>query len=96
MQKISPLILINVIENCFKHSDIAYRQEAFLHVEIQVKDHLLHFKAENSFKESNKASGIGLENIQQQLEHSYPEKHKLHISNANAVFKVELQIELKS
>lgn len=95
-QKISPLILINIIENCFKHSDIAYNELAFLNVEIQVKNNLLHFKTENSFKGSNKESGIGLENIQQQLKHYYPEEHQLQISNIHSVFKVELQIDLKS
>lgn len=95
-QKISPLILINIVENCFKHSDIAYNEFAFLKIEIQVKDNLLYFGAANSFKESNKTQGIGLENIKQQLQHYYPEKHQLTINSTNGVFKIELQLELKS
>jgi len=95
-QKIAPLILINIVENCFKHSDIAYNKDGFLKVKIRIENNLLKFSTQNSFKESNKKAGIGLENVSQQLKHSYPKMHQLDIFNSDGVFKVELQIELTS
>lgn len=95
-QKISPLILINILENCFKHSDVAYNKDGFLRVKIEAANNLLKFSTVNSFKESNKKSGIGLENIRQQLQHYYPHEHQLDIVNSAGVFKVDLQIQLTS
>ncbi len=93
-QKITPLILINILENCFKHGDIAYNKDGFLKVEIQIENNLLKFSTTNSFKESNKKVGIGLTNIKQQLQHYYHNVHVLNIENADGIFKVDLQIEL--
>ncbi len=93
-QKITPLILINILENCFKHSDIAYNKDGFLKVKIHIENNLLRFSTSNSYKESNKKNGIGLENIKQQLMHYYPKKHLLNIEKSNGIFKVELEIEL--
>ncbi len=95
-QKIAPLILINIVENCFKHSDIAYNKDGFLKVKIHIENNLLKFTTTNSFIKSNKKTGIGLENIKQQLHHYYPKMHQLHIFNSNGIFKTELQIELNS
>ncbi len=93
-QKIAPLMLINIVENCFKHSDIVYNKDGFLKVEIHLENDILKFSTTNSFKESSKKSGIGLENIAQQLKHHYPKKHQLNISDVNGIFNVELEIEL--
>ncbi len=93
-QKIAPLILINIVENCFKHSDLVYNKDGFLKVRIHVENNVLKFSTSNSFKQSSKKPGIGLENIKQQLEHCYQKRHRLDIFDLNGVFKVELQIEL--
>jgi len=95
-QKITPLILINIVENCFKHSDIAYNIDGFLKLKIFVENNLLKFSTANSFQESNKKTGIGLENIKKQLQYYYPKMHRVDIFNNNGIFKVELQIELTS
>lgn len=95
-QKITPLILINILENCFKHGNIAYNKDGFLDVKIHIENQLLKFSTSNSFQESNKKPGIGLENIKQQLQHYYPKTHQLNIVNKNGVFKVDLQIELEN
>ncbi len=84
------------MENCFKHSDIAYNKDGFLKVKIHIENNLLKFTTTNSFIKSNKKTGIGLENIKQQLHHYYPKMHQLHIFNSNGIFKAELQIELNS
>lgn len=93
-QRIAPLILINIIENCFKHSDLAYNEDGFLVVKVSIENNHLNFSTANSFKESIKKSGIGLENIKLQLQHYYPNKHQVDISNSDSVFKVEWKIDL--
>ncbi len=97
MLKTSPnLILISIVENCFKHSDIAYNIDGFLKVRILIEDGLLKFSTTNSYIESHKNAGIGLENIKQQLKHYYPNTHQLNIITSNGIFEVGLQIGLPS
>ena len=95
-QKINPLILINIVENCFKHGDIAYNKDGFLKVKINIENNILNFSTINSYKKSGKKEGIGLINIKEQLKHYYPENHSLEIINSNGVFEVNLKVELKS
>ena len=95
-QKIPPLILINFVENCFKHGDIAYNKEGFLKVKIHIENNILKFSTINSFRKSGKKEGVGLANIKEQLKHYYPESHSLELTSSDGVFKVYLQIELKS
>lgn len=92
--KIAPLILINLIENCFKHSNIAYNKAGFLTIELIVEDDKLFFKTANSYEQSSKQEGIGIKNIKKQLSHYYPESHLLKIENNGSVFKVDLQINM--
>jgi sensor histidine kinase YesM len=95
-QKIAPLILINIVENCFKHSDLAYNSDGFLKLQVLIQNNLLKFSAANSFQQSGKNTGIGLENIKKQLHYYYPKLHHVDILNSNGIFKVALQIELSS
>ena len=92
--KMAPLILINIVENCFKHSNIAYVEIAFLEIALKVKDDKLHFYAANSFIANSKKSGVGLDNIKLQLKHHYPDKHIFEIYNNGGIFKVKLQLNL--
>lgn len=93
-QHITPLLLVNIVENCFKHGDIAYNEHAVLKIDLEIKDNQLHFNTENSFNPSNKKDGIGLKNVQQQLAHYYPDKHKFNIEKTADIFKVSLQADL--
>ncbi|MEO9801968.1 MAG: sensor histidine kinase [Reichenbachiella sp.] len=93
-QRIVPLLLINIVENCFKHGDMAYNAHAVLVVHLEVKEGQLHFRTENSYTPSNKKNGIGLENVRQQLLYYYPEKHQFEINTADHMFKINLQIDL--
>lgn len=91
---ITPLLLINIVENCFKHGDIAYNEQAVLGIHLEIQDNQLDFKTENSFNPSSKKDGIGLKNVRQQLAHYYPGKHQFNVEKADDVFKVNLQIDL--
>ena len=92
--KIAPLILINLIENCFKHSDIAYQKDGFLDINLKVENEWLNFSTANSYKPSAKKGGIGLKNIERQLQHYYPGTHQLILEHSNNVFKVEIKINM--
>ncbi len=96
--KIAPLLLLNFVENAFKHSDIDKNEKAWIkvHCEIQ-KSKQFSFLVENS-KEPWAVpvdhSGIGLENVKRQLEMNY-EKFKLDIEDEKTLFKVELVLNLE-
>jgi len=93
-QKIAPLLLITIIENCFKHSDVMYNKNAFLSIHLTIQDDLFKFEAKNSFQNKNKSKGVGIDNIQQQLEHYYHNNHQFIIDNNNGIFNVLLTINL--
>ncbi len=92
--KIAPLILVNLVENCFKHSDINYNPNGFLRIMLSVKENVLCFKTENSFQQNKKDIGIGLANIREQLKHNYPKEHQFSIQKELTTFKVSLTINL--
>ncbi len=95
LHKIVPLLLITIVENCFKHSDIGYNANGFLRINLDVDEYRMSFTAENSFLKSKKESGgIGLINLEKQLQHYYPDKHKLVIEEMTGVYKVALIINI--
>lgn len=93
-QQITPLLLINIVENCFKHGDITYNEAAVLNIDIAVDDHKLHFKTVNSFKKADRKGGTGLNNVRQQLSHYYADRHELNVDATNGIFTVDLYINL--
>ncbi|NQY28825.1 MAG: histidine kinase [Flavobacteriaceae bacterium] len=92
--KLAPLILINIIENCFKHSDVGYNENAHLTIDLTVEKSVLTFKTTNSFQTKSNQKGVGLQNIKQQLQHYYPDNHQLNIEDNNGIFKLALTINL--
>lgn len=95
-QEITPLLLINIVENCFKHGDIGYNKHGTLKIDLSIENDQLHFKTVNSYNPSTKSNGIGLNNVQQQLKHYYPERHQFDIDQTPDRFMINLFIDLKS
>jgi len=93
--KLAPLVLINSIENCFKHSDVTHNENAHLSIDLAVDHNVLIFKTTNSHQTKGDQKGIGLQNIKQQLQHYYPNNHQLTIENNNGIFKLTLTINLQ-
>jgi two-component system LytT family sensor kinase len=95
---IAPLILVNYVENAFKHGGNSFEEIFLIDIEIQLKNETLYFKIENDYLElenkSSKESGIGIENTRKRLELLYPKKHSLKVSKANKKFLVEVEIQL--
>lgn len=92
--KIAPLLLVNLVENCFKHGDVNYNPKGFLRISLIVKENNLYFETENSFTKMEKDGGIGIENIRDQLKHHYPKAHEFSVSKTQNTFKTSLIINL--
>lgn len=70
---IPPMLFQPIVENCFKHSNIARSKGAFVHITLQQRaDKDLIFETVNSIcpdvKADNERQGIGLQNVKQHLE----------------------------
>lgn len=96
--KIEPMILIPIVENCFKHCDFATNEQAFINIDLQIEKEHLHFKTINSKDDRNqqkdKIGGVGLENIRKRLVLKYRDQHQLKIKNETNAFEVHLNLKL--
>lgn len=95
-QKIAPLILINFVENAFKHGVIDNILEP-IKIKLIVERHAITFSVYNTKNDSFKDDtvGIGLTNVKRRLDLIYLGKHRLEIEDIDGIFKVELRIELR-
>lgn len=93
---ITPLLLLPLVENAFKHGVSEQRDEAWVNIFISLKNNVLEAKIENSStsERSENPQGIGLQNTRRQLELLYPNRHDLTVSNAENTFSVFLKINL--
>lgn len=93
-QEISPLILIQFVENAFKHGVSESLGESFIHIDIRLKEGILTYFIENSKEERSveHSTKIGVKNIHRQLELLYP-KHTLSVENKSDRYIVKLTID---
>lgn len=97
--KIAPLILMNFIENAFKHSLGSQTDNISIRIKMEIQDNdILVFECENTFhSNSNNTSlnqGIGLSNVKKRLELIYPNSHILKINEQSGWFNVFLSLNL--
>lgn len=97
--KIAPMILINFVENCFKHSDLENNPHGWIKISLEVENNELNFRTENTVKHEveeipTDQKGIGLTNSLKILEANYPGKHKVEMSRENHVYQLDLKITL--
>ncbi|MBC3846298.1 sensor histidine kinase [Winogradskyella echinorum] len=96
---IAPMILINFIENCFKHSDLETNPEGWIKISLEVDKNELVFSTENTYKETveetaKKQMGIGLTNSLKLLKANYPLKHDVEITKEHQIYQLNLKITL--
>jgi hypothetical protein len=96
--QIEPMILINYIENAFKHG-VSTLEESLIRIHIALEEQQLHLRVCNSLLERAPQftqNGFGLSNTQQRLEHSYAGKFQLHTQEENGLYCVDLMLKLSS
>ena len=95
-QEIAPLILLPFVENAFKHGAGESRFDIQIDIDLRLKNKGLYFQVRNSCDEDTKAisEGIGLKNINRQLELIYGDHYSLDIQPATNSFSITLQIQL--
>lgn len=96
--QVAPLVLLNLLENAFKHSDALLNEDGFIKVNANVdEEDVLHFQISNSVKRSHSKksqSGIGQNNIRKQLDLIYKDKYDLKTELSEGVFNLNLEIQL--
>ncbi len=95
---IEPMLLIPFVENAFKHGT-GMIDQARIDIELSAEKNNLVFKVQNKYNPSSeeikdKASGIGLANVQRRLDLLHKGSHRLLIEKENRQFTVSLQIQL--
>ncbi len=93
--QIAPLLFIIPLENAFKHGVESLTENAFIHINLNVDEGIIHFEIENNFEEPerNKTSGIGIDNLKQRMKLLYPNKHKIDVEIKDGKYKLTLIIE---
>ena len=96
---IAPLLMIPFVENCFKHGSSMMTGKQWIELKIGVANDWLDFNLSNSKPAAPLAaktnSGIGLSNVRKRLSLLYPGKHQLNITTSEAVYNVQMKIQLQ-
>ena len=95
---IEPMLLIPFVENAFKHGTGMIGQPQ-IDIVLKAEKNVVYFMVSNrydpvSVEIKDKASGIGLVNVQRRLDLLYPHQHSLNITKNEGRFIVSLQINL--
>ncbi|MBL7699880.1 MAG: histidine kinase [Chitinophagaceae bacterium] len=89
---IPPMILMTYIENAFKFG-VSNREPSAIKIGISTENGMIEFYCENKVfaKGGSERNGIGLLNARHRLEHLYPHKFDLQITEGD-VYRVKLKI----
>lgn len=94
---ITPLLLLPLAENCFKHGIGKEPGKVLIYIGFNGKQLL--FTTENTIalrektaKEEN--GGIGIKNVEKRLNLLYPNRYSLHFEEKDGIYRVELKVDL--
>ncbi|HAH25837.1 MAG TPA: hypothetical protein DCL77_19120 [Prolixibacteraceae bacterium] len=95
--EISPLLLLPLAENCFKHG--IGKNLGTINIFIGFDGKELLFKTANNIalreNKNEDNQGIGINNVEKRLNLIYPERHILRYQEKDGVFTLEMRIELR-
>jgi sensor histidine kinase YesM len=91
---ILPLLLIQFVENAFKHGMKEKSEKNWLKVLLLIEKSELLFKVENSYYETNASEGIGMNSVKHILDLQYEGKYDMEVLNGNNHFSVTLKLNL--
>ena len=94
---ISPLLLLPLAENCFKHG--TSNEPGKILIDIRFDGKTLAFRTENPVRAKKDLlmeakGGIGIQNVEKRLGLLYPGRHKLNYEAKDGIFRLELTIRL--
>ncbi len=102
--RIAPMILLQFIENCFKHYNHKGQGPKFIHIVLDIKDNMLDVRIENSyipnvrnednFSEKMRTGGVGLASAIENIHLVYSDNCTMAIEAKNQVHSVHLKIPL--
>lgn len=100
--KIAPMLLIPLVENCFKHGASKNIGKMRIAINLEVVDGFMTFKIANTIPNANmsrdlptKTGGIGLSNVKKRLELGYGKSdYDLSIFEENNMFNVILKLKV--
>lgn len=99
--RITPLILVNFIENAFKHGINASIKNTWVNVVMTEQAGILTFEVSNNKpaptavkKKDDQSSGVGLMNVKRRLELEYPDRFSLDIKETEDIYSIKLIIKL--
>jgi len=93
--KIAPLLLLPLVENCFKHGIGKSKGEIKIYIEFD--DRHLRFRTFNNValrETSNGNGGIGIANVEKRLNLIYPDRHSFDFQDEGGIFRLEMKVEL--
>ncbi len=97
-QQVTPLLLLPLVENAFKHGAAEIQSDSFIEMKLDVADGILHFCIRNNAeqqKPTQPVPKIGLSNTRRQLELIYKD-YEIETGFTADVYTVDLKINLNS
>jgi len=91
------MLFMPFIENSYKHGISDNIEETKIIIALTQKENYCQLSIENNYdiskkNDKNNYSGVGIDNVKKNLNIVYPNAHELNISDAEAIFKVDLKI----
>lgn len=94
--EIAPLILLTFMENAFKHGVSDQQQDCTIDVNLVIDDREIYYSVSNKKMKTGTQqklkSGFGLQNVQQRLQLSYADRHKLVLTEDEATYTIALTL----
>ena len=97
---ITPLILLSVVENAFKHGVSGSITKSKVKIALKQTENGINFSVWNTKTDTihnltdTYKSGIGLTNIKRQLDLIYPNKHTLETNETKVAFELKLTLKI--
>lgn len=92
--KVSPLLLVVLVENAFKHVARSSANKGSIRVNLRQHDKQLMLEVENTATRlddvKTKDSGLGVQNLQDRLQILYPNNHKLTFKREDGQYLAQL------
>lgn len=95
-QRIAPMLLLNFIENAFKHSQVGVSKESYVKIELATDQDFLYFKVKNNkiALQNKLEKGIGNHNTISRLELDYIGRYEYEVTDIEKCYTINLKIRL--